>query len=228
MSRTNNHPKPSIGELVEITKRNCSQKVSPLLQVGMMYSVVSVSNLKDGTLVVEISHPKKPKHTLRMNANRFDWRIITKQDIAEMAFRNAVEKDTDRLMKEFTQKEQMAICFTPLVIQSLAWIYADKCVEYAVSHRIDILKKLTRTVRHIRKEYDEELSKDLKQDSLDKLKNETKRFIEFCGNDFTIMYFTVDREYMRHYPNMEYKELAVNAIIGMPLIKFLDDYNERK
>lgn len=64
---------PKEGGLVKITARHCGEKVSPLLQVGMTYTVRAVASLNDGTPVLELEHPTRKNAVLRANASRFDW-----------------------------------------------------------------------------------------------------------------------------------------------------------
>lgn len=80
--------------MIEITARKCSEKQSPLIEVGKSYICKGVSSLKDGTTVIEVVHPTKKKQTLRVNALRFDWQILTDEMKFEREFREGVRKDT--------------------------------------------------------------------------------------------------------------------------------------
>lgn len=215
-----------VGSMVRITKRLCGDKVQPTFKVGMMVAVKGVSNLKDGTQVLTVANPNRKGATLRINANRFQWEVVTFEDLKEMKFQKEVDDETDMLMKVFSQKEQIDITFVPLVIQSIAWVYAQKCIDLAVENRISIVNKLTRAVRFVRKEYENELCRDLKDDSLHKIERETQRFMQTYSNDFMIFYFTVMREYDRHYRDTQYEDLHLYAIMGMLFIKLLDKYND--
>lgn len=221
-----NHPSVKEGEVIEITARHCG-KQQPRLTVGTMLYVLGVSSLKDGTMRVEVKDPGKKVDRLYVNAKRFDWRIVERKEIFDAEFRREVHKDSKALERKFSEKEQMDIAFVPLVIETLIWHYADLCLEYCAENRISETLKLTRAVKQLKKYREETILKDLSRKNLEQVKSETQRFVQSCGNDFTILHFTVNREYIKHYPDMAYEQLITYALTGMVLIRFLDHYNAK-
>lgn len=222
-----NHPVPKAGEIIIITARHCSEKIQPRMQVGGMFDVMSVGTTARGVMALKVRHPLKSKDTLSVNADRFDWRIVTEDELREKQFKDEVREDTKRLTTEFSEKEQTFIAFIPLMVEALAWIYADKCVAYAAKMRISETVKLTRTVRMLKQKRMSMVRKDLDERHQSKIETEADRFIKFCGDDFAIFYFTVNREYIKHCPDAAYKELSTYALMGMCLIKILDRLNLR-
>lgn len=222
-----NHPIPKEGEIIEITKRNCTEKVQPRFKVGMRLTVVNVNTTLKGIMLLEVAHPEKKNEILHVNASRFDWRIVQQSELGEERFKADVKSDTEKLMSEFTQREQTTIAFVPLIIETLIWRYADKCVEYCAENRISETVKLSRSVRMLKKKWEEKISLDLNSESQYQVQSETERFVEFCGNDFTIFYFSVNRELIKHNPDMQHENLATYALQGMALIKFLNYFNAK-
>ena len=220
------HPLAKEGDVVEITARHCG-KQQPRVTEGTMLYVLGVSSLKDGTVRLEVKDPGKKVERLYINAKRFDWRIVDRKEIFETEFKRGVHKDSKALERKFTMKEQMDIAFVPLVIETLIWHYADLCVEYCAENRISETLKLTRAVKQLKKNRENTILKDLSARNLAQVKSETQRFVQSCGNDFTILHFTVNREYIRHYPDMAYEKLVTYALTGMVLIRFLDHYNAK-
>lgn len=221
-----NHPTPKIGDMIAITARHISDKVQPRFKIGTIWQVKGVNTTPTrGYALIQVQHPDKENELLHINAHNFDWRIVSESELSERKLQKEIKDDTDKMMREFSLKEQTQIAFIPLIIENLVWIYADKCVSFCAGRRISETVKLTRAVRMVKKKWQEKMDMDLNGKHQYQIKSETERFIDFCGNDFTILYFTVNRELIKHNPDMPYEELSTNALIGMTLIKFLDYIN---
>lgn len=220
------HPIPKYGDVIEITARRCSDKQSPLVEVGKSYICKGVSTLKDGTMVVEIAHPKKKKAILRVNALRFDWQILTEEIKMERAFKDGVKKDTERMMKAFTQREQIQMAFIPLIFADLAFHYADRCRRYAADNRIEILKKLGRAYDELKRSYQDQVNKDLDIKHQNQVSKEMKRFMSEYSKDFTIMWFSINNEFKRKMPDYPYSDMRTDAICGIQMIDLLYENNK--
>ena len=220
-----NHQIPKQGEVIEITARKCSEKQSPLIEVGKSYICKGVSSLKDGTTVIEVVHPTKKKQTLRVNALRFDWQILTDEMKFEREFREGVRKDTEKMMNSFTQREHIQMAFIPLIFADLAFNYADKCRRYAADQRIEILKKLGRAYDEVKRNYFESVSKDLDRKHQRNVEQEMARFMEEYKKDFTILWFSVNAEFKKKMPDYPYSDMRTDAICGMLMVDLLYQNN---
>lgn len=220
------HPIPKHGDVIEITARRCSDKQSPLVEVGKSYICKGVSTLKDGTTVVEIAHPKKKKATLRVNALRFDWQILTEEIKMERAFKEGVKQDTERMMKAFTKREHIQMAFIPLIFADLAFHYADRCRRYAADNRIEILKKLGRAYDDLKRSYQDQVNKDLDIKHQRQVSHEMKRFMSEYSNDFTIMWYSINSEFKREMPDYPYSDMRTDAICGIQMIDLLYENNK--
>lgn len=218
-------PKP--GEVVEITARHCGAKVSPLLQTGEMFTVKNLASLGDGTPVLEVAHPKRKNAVLRVNAARFEWRVVTPGDLKERAFTKEVAAEAKRLLSDFTREEQINIAFVPLIFNHIAWVYAMQAVQMCADQRIDELKKVTRCVRQLRKAYMDEVCKDLDLKHQGHVERETERFMAEFHHDFTILYFAVNGEMKRKMPDCRYDEMRTLAVMSMLMVRFVDEHNKR-
>lgn len=229
MTHKNKSLIPKAGDLIEITARHCTEKQSPLLQVGKRFLVKETAalNSQDDTLVLVLYHPIRKKATLRANAKRFDWHVITPEILKEEAFKKEVAESAGKLISDFTKEEQINIAFVPLIFNHIAWFYALKAVQIGVDNRIEILKKVTRGIRKLRKDYEFEISKDLDRRHQKQIESETERFISQFQNDFTIFYFSVNREILKKLPNHPYKDLRTYAIMAKLFIRFVDEHNKR-
>lgn len=226
-SKKRNHPIPKQGEMIEITARRCSEKQSPLIEVGKSYVCKGVETLKDGTTVIEVVHPKRKKSVLRVNALRFDWQILTQEMRVEREFKEMVKKDTEKMMTAFTEREHIQMAFIPLVLADLAFYYADRCRRYAADKRIEILKKLGRAYDELKRSYIDQVSKDLDMKHQKNIHIQRDEFMAEYRNDFTILWFTVNNEFMRKMPNYPYSDMRTDAICGILMIDLLYENNTR-
>lgn len=220
------HPIPKYGDVIEITARRCSEKQSPLIELGKSYICKGVSTLKDGTIVVDIAHPKKKKAVLRVNALRFDWQILSDEIKMERAFKEGVKQDTERMMKAFTQREHIQMAFIPLIFANLAFYYAERCRRYAADNRIEILKKLGRAYDDLKRSYQDQVNKDLDIKHQHQVSHEMKRFMSEYSNDFTIMWYSINSEFKREMPDYPYSDMRTDAICGIQMIDLLYENNK--
>ena len=216
---------PKAGDWIEITARRCGEKQSPLLEVGTRFVTKGIDELKDGTPVIEVMHPKRRKATLRVSTDKFSWKTVSLDDMEEERFKKDVSEDSARLAAEFSKKEQTSIAFVPLIINHMAWNYVMKAVRISVDNRIDILKKVTRAVRKLRQDYADELAKDLDLRHQEHIESEAERFMGEFGRDFTILYFSVNQEFKRKMPTFPYGEMRTYSIIAMLMIRLADEHN---
>lgn len=215
---------------VEITERLCSEKIQPNVKVGHTYIVQKIDRLKDGTLVLELVNFAKSKGkdknvTFHCNAKRFKWRPSTQEALVEQEFRETVEGSTKAMMENLTIDEQMRISFVPLIITELAWTYAEKAMVCAARDKVEILKKLNRTLKELHKKYNSELRKDLDYSHAEKTIEQTKRCIEEIDRDLTVLYFSVNQEFKRTTPEYPCDELRTYAIISTLFVDLLEKWN---
>lgn len=227
MKKKNRIQLPKAGELIKITARHCSDKVSPLLQVGKMFMVQEIAFLSDKTPVLIVVHPKRKKAVLRANAARFEWIIITPEVMKEEAFKKEVAEETSKLLTDFTKEEQINIAFVPLIFNHIAWVYAMKAVQKCVDYRIELLKKVTRGVRKVRQDYEREISKDLDFKHQKHIEEQTEQFMNEYQHDFIILYFSIIREIDKKMPDYPHQDMRAYAIVSMLMIKFVDEHNKR-
>lgn len=163
----------------------------------------------------ELPQPKKVQEPVK-----------TAQEYQESAFLQKVAEDVQGMIDNLTLNEQMQVSVVPLIIEQIAWIYAEKAMACAARDRVSILKKLSRTLKLVHQKWDNELRRDL---DFDHMKNVNEQ-VEMCLNnhlakDVTILYWTVNSEFKRAAPEYPYQELRTYAIISTLFVDLLKDYN---
>lgn len=161
------------------------------------------------------------KKQVRCNSSRFSWTVTTiSEHIAERAeerMKTEVLKETAALREQFSFKDHMRISFYPRIIEATVWKYVDKVIDYCVQNRIDVFKKLTRAAREFRKEYDDEVAKDLKFEFRQKIQHQANLWQKACTTDFIKMQYTVSNVLLRAYKQVP--DFIVNAYLARKLIE---------
>lgn len=157
--------------------------------------------------------------------------ITAKADLPPMFSEDKIKKeikhDVHTMLETFTWKENMMIAFVPLVIAHLAFIYSDKVLEYCKEHRISETLKLSRAVKHIRQEYLSEMKKDLNAAHIRRIEEQTEQFMQIYAHDFTILWWCVNGQYKRQFPDNPYKDMKTDAFVSVMMCRFLDEHNKR-
>lgn len=145
----------------------------------------------------------------------------------EQAFKSQIKSDVRNMLETFTWKENMMIAFVPLVISHLAWIYADKVMKYCADHRIPETIKLSRAVKHVRAEYIDFIKVDLNPAHIRRIEEQTEQFMQLYVNDLTILWWCVNGQYKKQFPDEDLKEMKTDAFIGILMCRFLVEHNKR-
>ena len=216
--------KVKVGEFVTITARKVSDKVQPEIKVGGIYRVNSLDKLKDGTAVLVLDRDIKKGTTVRCNAQRFEWRVISPEEIKERQFKKQIAEDTKRLVNSFSFNEHAKIAFTPLVVAHIAWVWAEYVLKECAEKRIEEVKKLSRAVRHLRDKYETAIRKDLDLVHFRRIQEQADRFLLEYRFDFQRLYFSTCNDVNYQHPKAPYNKLRTFAFLGMQFCKFLHDY----
>lgn len=112
---------------------------------------------------------------------------------------------------DLPQKPLARMAVIIFMLGSLAWDYADTCCNIAASMKIDPLKKLSRAVRQLRREYDSFRSPLMRGESIAEESRLALMFEEICEEHFVRLNYGVDSEKKISRLNTDHKML-VNAV----------------
>lgn len=152
------------------------------------------------------------------------------QGMAEMrdrAFKRRIARDVRRSLEKFTFEENMMISFTPLVMQEVMWHYVLKVVDGAAEARWGDMKKLSRSLRELRKAYIIDCRRDLDQSHMDRLLSVKDDFISHCSRDFSLLWFTANTEIKRKHPDIPYIDIRTDALIALVVLEALNRHNDK-
>lgn len=215
------------GDFITITARRVSDKIQPELKVGGIYHVNSVGQLKNGKTVLILDKNPAKHLTVRCNAERFKWEVITPKEVQERNFKAECKKNTKRLMEAFSFEEHAKIAFVPLIIAHIAWYYADKAVRYAADHRISEVKKLSRAIKELRTHYIDLLKKDLDYKHLEKIQLQADRFMQEYRFDFIVLQHSTANDINYQHVGISYDDLRVFAFLSKQFIRECKKHEDR-
>lgn len=130
------------------------------------------------------------------------------------------------MLEKLTIKEQMQVSFAPLVYTHIAWEYAFKAIECAKEDRVECVKKLCRSIKDTHQKHMELLRKDLDYDHIKHIETQSNKVLSEINMDMLKLYFAVNNEFKRIYPNEKYDRMRTYSIIGELVISLLIEHNQ--
>lgn len=119
------------------------------------------------------------------------------------------------------------IAFVPLIISHIAWLYSDKVLKQCAELRIPETLKLSRAMKHVKQEYIDSLKRDLDARHIERINEQTERFCKEYANDFTILWYCVNAEHMRRFPDDRLQSMRTDAYVAILMCRFLVEHNKR-
>lgn len=150
-----------------------------------------------------------------------------KEPSREEVFRQQVRKSVEQRLNVFTKQENFIMAIGPLVIADIAWKYADRTTQLAAKYRIDVLKKLSRTVKTLRERYDTMLRKDLNDDAIKRISTLSQTFRQTAANDFTILWLCANCDIKRILPDDTYTDMRTEALCGYVMLELIKYHNQK-
>lgn len=145
--------------------------------------------------------------------------------LREQAFRRSVSEGARLMTERLTLDEQMRVSFLPLVITQMAWHYAEGAMARAARDKVAMLKRLSRTLKAARQDYDSELRRELAHGSYARVIDQAEECIGRMRHDLAILYFSVNGEFKRAMPDYPYDEMRTYAIMAVLLVDLLQAHN---
>lgn len=145
----------------------------------------------------------------------------------EARFKKEIKSDVHTMLDLFSWKENMMIAFVPLIISHIAWVYADKVLKCCAELRISETIKLSRAVKKVHQEYIESLKKDLDPRHIERINKQTERFCEEYQNDFVILWYCINSEHKRRYPDDRLTAIRTDAYFSILMCRYFVEHNKR-
>lgn len=141
--------------------------------------------------------------------------------------RKRVEATTSKLYSSLTRKEQSEIVFIPLLLENIAWRYAEKAMEQARDERVECLKKLSRTIKTVlRPQYEREMKAFLNYNDMKRIDACAEEFLTLNATHFARLHFPVGNEFLKHYPARKNAETQIHGITAKLLVRLAEKYRD--
>lgn len=210
-------------KMIEVTERKCSPNIQKDIKKGVMYSVVGKDKLRNGTPVVIVNSRTRKGKTVRINAERFDWKEVSLEECVEQKFKDDCRRTTEQLHNNFTDQEHVRIAIIPCVLSNIAFRYGDMVRKTSAERKISILKKLSRAYDTLKEAYMKELTLDLDRAHINNIDDQASIFMNTYANDFQILWVSVHNEFVKKMPDSPHSDMRSYAICGMMIIDLLKE-----
>ena len=215
------------GEFVTITERKCSENMQPHIKLGGVYCVSSLDQLKDGTPVLILVRDSKKKIDVRINAKRFSWKKISKEEVLVI---NKKEYDKQLFLnrlKLYDINEQRIVFVYPHFVQALAFKYAEYADDYCAKNKLSEFRKVSRELKELIVTRKKNLLKNLSLIQYNNLCKQVDDFENKYKMHFIQMFYTLQNELQKQNKGLEYSALRTYAFIVYcfccEVAKFEDD-----
>ena len=212
-------------QLIQITARNCNDRVQSEIKLGKQYFAKQTEPLKDGTmcLIVRANNRSKPH---KINAKRFNWKEV-KLPIAKPKTQTmeSTMLEKKEMIKENIDIEKIPhLVVSPFIIYRIIIDYTCKALQIAASERISDLTKLSRRIKELLKFFEDMHVTSLDRQHYDYIINRTEAFQAENTRDFTLLYYTINSLIKKYSPTFRYIELSTNVLLAMLFIHVSDKH----
>ena len=233
--------KAKIGDFIIITERKVKDNIQPNIKPNDIYYVKKVERTKSGAELLVVGNIKGVGR-IHINSDRFSWdtrktviknvkgmqqEVSNEQNDAKAAAQKLEEAQALSIRENFTFDEQAQIAFIPLIIAHIAWINAFKCIDAAAKHKIEITKKLSRTIRMLHENYRHQLGKSLDFNHLKEIETHADMFYNDRMLDFQQMYYSTYNSISKQFIDIEYLDLRAYAYMTLMILRVCREHEDR-
>ena len=229
-NKINKVPRTVSGSLIEVTERTCSDKLQPYVKVGRRYMVIESRNLQEGTPLLIVENPDKKGKTIRINAERFKWKLTSFDEIRaqqdETKFKAEEKMFVKMLNDRMSKEDAVTVVYVPHVVETLCVKYLLKCANFCKTHMFSEYRLVSRTVHEIEiNNYNEQI-KEIKIEGYKIIDAACDAYQRENSEGIKDLLASILRELKKAYP-MSLPECTVkdslrrDAIFGIILLKVL-------
>lgn len=215
--------------IIRITKRLCSKNLYPRdVNPGDMLLAVDTDTLKDGTGVLLCKRSMNDKNIIRLNSKRFKVEEISYAKVEKSLRRQEEKARLATMVHTFTKDELLAITAFPLIVNAVAFKFANKAMDLAAEHRIEATRPLRKGLTHIEDEYKSFVIKGgLSYPIWCDLNKNVDKFYDAIAKDNVIAFFSINNALKKFYPEYPYSDTRTWAAMALGVIMMGDRYIEK-
>ena len=134
---------------------------------------------------------------------------------------------TEEFLNLFERHESLRMAYIPHFITQCVVYYLDLLIAYARDNRLSDYKKHTRRLKEIKEEYMDALRHEMPADVFQKFLAQRKEYLESCGANLTLMYFTFGNAILKHYGRIKHESIFCYANIIIAFIDYVEDFDRK-
>lgn len=150
----------------------------------------------------------------------FGVRVNTSQPMRER------DLSTEEFLNLFDRKESLKMAYVPHFITQCIMYYLDLFTEYAKENKLDY-KKTTRRLKSVKEEYLAALRHEMPPRVFEKFLAQRDEYLNFCGANLTIMYFTFSNALCKKYHRVKDEAILCYANIMQSLVLYVEDFDRK-
>lgn len=136
--------------------------------------------------------------------------------------RQPTAEDTLNCLKKLPKDKALRLAYVPVIITKIAFTYIDKVISQCVKRKLPYSKPIREIKEHIR-HYNEDLLGGVSKHSLNQLDELIKSFLDKYYLDMTSLWWSINQEIRRRYPEIEKEQSEFITAVYMPisLLKYM-------
>lgn len=146
---------------------------------------------------------------------------ITYEEFLEQKLEIEAKNNVQKMLEKLSPKEISDVSFLPFVYTELAWHFALLSIKCATDLRVEAMKKLSRDLKALYKEWTLNVMRHIKGGYHEKLVRTTKEYIDNIGHDISILYFGVNQNLKDNNIKLEYEDQQTYAVMAMLMVDML-------
>jgi len=137
----------------------------------------------------------------------------------EQLFRLQCTADVQKKLEAFTMEENLKMAYEPVLIEAVAWIYAQRVATYSSENRIEKYKRATRHLRELWKLYKDSQQRDLTWHIMQKIQDGAREWTELCVRDLSVIWFSVNNAMKKDHYQLGHLDMRTDAYMCLLIIR---------
>lgn len=134
---------------------------------------------------------------------------------------------TEEFLNLFERLESLRMAYIPHFLTQCVVYYLDLLIAYARDNRLSEYKKQTRRLKEIKEEYMDALRHEMPVDIFQKFLDQRKEYLESCGANLTLMYFTFGNQILKYHGRVKHESIFCYANIIIAFIDYVEDFDRQ-
>lgn len=124
------------------------------------------------------------------------------------------------MLSKFSTEEAVKIAYIPIILTKAAFQFADFVRRQCVEGRLPYMKE-SRTIKQSIHDYERETLGQVKTEVMETLEMQVGYFFEEAGNNVQTLWYVVNSELKKRYPELEDYNLLTNVYVCVSILDYV-------